>query len=246
MCYHKQLDTTFDSLLSRYNVGQSPQSEELFKPVYHENGFSFLGSPLVCADSPSSFTWGIWGFVPFWSRSEEDALMIRGKTLNCISEEMATKPSFREAVKRGQRCLVPCTGFFEWRHIGKNKYPYFIRSTKQKIFSLAGLYSDWDTAGGKKLRTYTVLTTSANRLMEQIHNSKKRMPVIVSDSSESKWIGGGELMKDEISEICKPYDTQWMEAYSISKLITDRKALTKNIPEVTEYMNYPELSEILS
>jgi putative SOS response-associated peptidase YedK len=82
--------------------------------------------------------------------------------------------------------------------------------------------------------------------MEQIHNSKKRMPVIVSDSSESKWIGGGELMKDEISEICKPYDTQWMEAYSISKLITDRKALTKNIPEVTEYMNYPELSEILS
>ena len=76
----------------------------------------------------------------------EKAMILRTQTLNCISEEMYEKPSFKDAIKNGQRCLIPVTGFFEWRWLdeqGTVKIPYHVTFRDQKVRSMAGLYSRW-------------------------------------------------------------------------------------------------------
>lgn len=244
MCYHKQNRATLKELSQRYNAKPSAAVAELYQPTYHESGFSFRPAAVICTDNASEFQLANWGLIPFWAKTHEDAEMIKSRTLNCISEEMNTKPSFRDAVKRGQRCIVPCTGFFEWRHVGKNKYPYFISIENGGIFSLAGLYSDWTNENGVTTRTYTVLTTAANSLMEQIHNSKKRMPVILEPALENRWIARETMTKEEASEICQAAQGVRLTAHTISKMITDRKVANKNTQLVTQPISYPELPEL--
>jgi putative SOS response-associated peptidase YedK len=112
--------------------------------------------------------------------------------LNCISEEMYDKKTYKEAIENGQRCLIPVTGFYEWNWVdekGKTKIPYYISVKDQPISSMAGVYLRWkDKSTKQDLFWYTVLTTRANPMMEQIHNSKKRMPVIIPEAYKKDWL----------------------------------------------------------
>lgn len=215
-----------------------------FVPTYYENGFDFKASPIITASKPRSFQLMQWGLIPWWSKSAEEAGEIRMRTLNSISEEMYEKPAFRDAAKEGKRCLIPCTGFFEWRWFkgGKVKYPYFIHHRKESIFSLAGLWSSWtDKSTGEMRDTYSVLTTRANPLLEKIHNSKKRMPVILSREFEKDWLNP-LLTKADILALCEPIADSQLEAYTISKMITDRKVENKDVPAICRPFDYPELA----
>ncbi len=215
-----------------------------FVPTYYENSFDFKASPVITASKPRSFQLMQWGLIPWWSKSAEEAGEIRMRTLNSISEEMYEKPAFRDAAKEGKRCLIPCTGFFEWRWFkgGKVKYPYFIHHRKESIFSLAGLWSSWtDKSTGELRDTYSVLTTRANPLLEKIHNSKKRMPVILSREFEKDWLNP-LLTKADVLALCEPIGDNQLEAYTISKMITDRKVENKDVPAICRPFDYPELA----
>ena len=163
--------------------------------------------------------------------------MIRNQTLNAISEEMYDKPSFRDSLKDNRRCLIPATGFFEWHWNdpkGKLKQPYFIHLPKQKIFSLAGIWSAWhDKENDKDVYTYSILTCPANPLMQKIHNNKRRMPVIISDQYMNDWLNP-DLTKDDVLAFCQPFDQTLMEAYPIDKKIgsTKIKSEEKDVPEI--------------
>lgn len=230
----EELIVRYENILSEINV----------QPTYYENGFDFKPAPLILAEKPREFQMIQWGLIPWWSKTPADAAQIRMRTLNCISEEMYEKPSFKDAAREGQRCLVPCTGFFEWRWFkgGKIKYPYFIHSRKEKIFSLAGLWSSWtDKSTGEIRSTYSVLTTRANPLLEKIHNSKKRMPVILPREYEKDWLNPN-LTKEDVLALCEPIDDASLEAYTVSKMITDRKVDDKDIPAICRHFEYPELA----
>ena len=240
MCYHKQDRALEKNLTERYQSAV-PQP---YQPMFHENGFNHLASPVLLADDEHStpvFRNMHWGLVPFWIKSATDAMQIRTRTLNCISEEAFEKPSFRDSIRK-RRCLVPCTGFFEWRwgdSAGKVKYPYFIH-TDTFLFSLAGIWSEWkDPETSQLLGTYSVLTTEANPLMSRIHNSKKRMPVILPAEYERDWLNP-TLTKDDVLALCRPYDEKRMNAWTISRRITDRKS-PKNTEEIFQPFEYPEL-----
>jgi putative SOS response-associated peptidase YedK len=208
---------------------------------YYENGFDFLPGPVITPENPRTIKMFSWGLIPWWVKSVQQAHEIRVKTLNCVSEEMVDKPSFRDSLRDGKRCLIPCTGFYEWRHEGKLKYPHFIRLRASNIFSLAGLYSSWtNKESGMVYNSYTVLTTAANPLMEKIHNSKKRMPVILQRQHEGDWLNES-LTPGDVAALCAPLDAGMMQAHTISKMITDRKVLDKNTPEIQTVVNYPEL-----
>lgn len=241
MCYHDSKDFKNEDLEVYYDYKRiyGDLAEEEFEKqwgngYYHENGFDFHPSPvLVDKETIGLFNWGL---IPWFTKSMEDARMLRSKTLNCISEEMFEKPSYRDSVKDGKRCLIPMTGFFEWKwqdSKGKEKTPYYIHLKGQKIFSVAGLYSTWhDKATGTDHNTYTVLTTKANPLMEEIHNSKKRMPVIIPREYEKDWLSLN-LSKEDVLALCQPFDSSKMDAYPISKLITSRKE-DSNVPQVLQ------------
>lgn len=241
MCYHKQDTATMEELLVRY---ENILDTIPFTPTYYENGFDFRDSPVITASKPRAFQRMQWGLIPWWTKSAEEAGDIRMRTLNAVSEEIYDKPAFRDSAKDGKRCLIPCTGFFEWRWFkgGKIKYPYFIHHRTDKIFSLAGLWSSWtDKTTGEMRDTYTVLTTRANPLLEKIHNSKKRMPVILPRAYEKDWLNP-LLTKSDVLALCEPIADGELEAYTISKMITDRKVDNKDVPEICKRVDYPELA----
>ncbi|HEY3406190.1 MAG TPA: SOS response-associated peptidase, partial [Ohtaekwangia sp.] len=159
---------------------------------------------------------------------------------NCISEEMYDKPSFRDAIKNGQRCLIPVTGFYEWRWLdeqGTVKIPYYVTFRDQKVRSIAGLYSRWkDKETGEYYYSYTVLTTRANTILEYVHNHKKRMPVFIAPEDEKTWLTK-DLSKEDVLGLCQPYQDTAMRAYTVSKLLTTKNTNT-NVPEVRGPMNY--------
>ena len=60
-----------------------------------------------------------WGLVPSWAKDPS----IASQLINARSETVAEKPTFRHAIKY-HRCIVPASGFFDWKHEGKTKTPY--------------------------------------------------------------------------------------------------------------------------
>lgn len=232
MCYHSSKAFTLNQLQDRYQLPSIDHLANQWQIHYHENGFDHIASPVIV--SPTAIGLFSWGLIPWFTKTVSDANIIRNQTLNCISEEMFDKPSYRDVLKQGKRCLIPMTGFFEWKwqdSKGKEKTPYYIYLKDQSIFSVAGIYSSWeDKTNGNTVFTYSVLTTKANRLMAEIHNMKKRMPVILPLAHEKDWINPA-LTKDEVLALCQPLPDARMDAHVISKLITSRKDPT-NVPTV--------------
>lgn len=246
MCYHKSQKFDVDYLADYYSASYSEVMKEVYEPNFHENAFDFKSTPVLTTGRPSELQLFNWGMIPFWVKDLPSALKLRISTLNCISEEMFDKPSFRDAAREGKRCLIPCSGFYEWRWLNpedkkSKKFPYFIQLAQQPLFSIGGLYAKWtDRAGGEAHYTYTVLTTRANGLMGKIHNSKHRMPVIIPREYEKDWLNP-DLSKEDVLALCQPVDDGEMHAYTISKRITSKTEDT-NVPEVQQEELYPEIS----
>jgi putative SOS response-associated peptidase YedK len=248
MCYHKEQRRTTQELAEYYSASYAPELAEAYQPYHHENGFDFNATPLLTTHYPEELKLFNWGLIPFWTKDAAGAAKIRVSTLNCISEEMYEKPAFKDIAKSGQRCLIPATGFFEWRWLNPDdkkskKFPYYLHLKDQEIFSFAGLYSKWtDKQNGDVRYTYTMLTTRSNPLMDKIHNSKHRMPVILPREFEKDWLNPN-LTKDDVLAMCQPLASERMEAFTITKRITDKKVET-NVPEVKEKEIYPELVDL--
>jgi putative SOS response-associated peptidase YedK len=113
-----------------------------------------------------------WGLVPFWAKDAK----IGYNTINARAEDVASKPAFREALKK-RRCLVPADAFYEWQRLdAKSKRPFAFALASGEPYAFAGLWESWRPKEGAPLETFTILTTDPNQLMEPIHN---RMPVIL-------------------------------------------------------------------
>ena len=107
-------------------------------------------------------------------------------TLNARADTIFEKPSFREPIMK-KRCIVPSTGYFEWRHEGANKIPYYIYVKDEPIFSMAGIYDRWlDKDTGEEHETFSIITTDTNSLTDYIDNTKHRMPAILTQEEEEE------------------------------------------------------------
>ncbi len=193
MCFFFGLPSSASIIKKRY---QRPMpNESLLEPKEQYNGFAYPTVAIISNDSATDISFGTWGLVPEWSKD----LSFRKNTLNARIETIATLPSFRDYIEN--RCLIPASKFYEWRHEGKNKIPYTIVSNETEIFSFAGLYSYWThPETNQTLKTFTILTTEANETMQYIHNTKQRMPVILHPTDEERWLGG-----DSIAPFAFPY-----------------------------------------
>lgn len=182
-----------------------------------------------------------WGLVPAWCRDPEQAEEMRSITLNARSETAFDKPSFRKAVA-SRRCLIPADGFFEWQTTGNRKIPWFITLRDVEIFSFGGIWETWEYPGSAPLHTFSLLTTDANPLMAEIHNSKKRMPLILPPEKEELWLRH-DLSRQEVEHLMVPLPEEAMKAWTISSLITARGANT-NTPEVKKPYSWAPPSQL--
>jgi len=244
MCFFYALSQTAQSLKNRYQLKLDFDFElepGLTESQYYISGFEFPKLPVITDQHPDRIQSFTWGLIPFWVKSRSQAMEIRAHTLNARSDTVFDKPSFRNAI-RERRCLVPADGFYEWREVGGKKYPYYIYLKSKEIFSFAGIWEEWtDRATGEIIKTFSILTTNANPLMEQIHNTKKRMPVILPREQEFDWLKNG-LNREEIIALTKPLDDTLMSAHPISKLINSR-SFNRNVAAIQEAYDYPELRE---
>lgn len=167
-----------------------------------------------------------WGLVPFWSKEPKAEY----STINARAEGIDTKPAYRKPI-RSQRCIIPATGFYEWEKTPHGKVPHFIHLKTDEIFGFAGLYDIYRDKEGQELKTFTIITTEANSLVEKLHN---RMPVILHRENEAEWLDRETTDVHQVLRLLKPYPADLMEVYPVSRRV--------NSPEVDE----PELLQAAS
>jgi putative SOS response-associated peptidase YedK len=189
MCFYTQQSKSATEVEKRFKA--KIETPSLFHPEHSINGFSYPLTPIIIDNSPEIITHYHWGLIPAWAKDET----IKKYTLNAKIETVTEKPSFSNSVNK--RCLVIANGFYEWQWLdakGKNKQKYQIGIEKEALFAFAGLYSQWmDKGTGEIKNSYTILTTDANPLMAEIHNTKKRMPVLLQVEDEAKWLEGAPI-----------------------------------------------------
>jgi putative SOS response-associated peptidase YedK len=151
-----QLGNRLDSLVPRYNIAPGQTM------------------PVIIAHSPRRIVLMRWGLIPHWAKDQKAAY----KMINARVETLTQKPTFR-ALFAANRCLVPASGFFEWRAEPHGKTPYYIHPTSNQCFAFAGLYDVWAKPNGEELYTFTIITKDADEFMAHLHN---RMPIILEGS----------------------------------------------------------------
>lgn len=155
-----------------------------------------------------------WGLVPRWAQD----VAIGNKMINARAETLAEKPSFRSLLK-SHRCVIPASGFYEWRGEAGKKTPYYIHRQDDKPFGFAGLWTEWKEKGSDALplQTCTIITTAANELMRPIHH---RMPVILPPEACTEWLNPDNEESEELAELLVPYARSDMEAYRVSPAVS--------------------------
>ncbi len=156
-----------------------------------------------------------WGLIPHWAESPA----IGAKLINARSEEAAGKPAFRDALAR-RRCIVPASGFYEWKRAGKARVPYYTHRVDGKLLLFAGLWERWKLPDGDWLISCTVLTTAANALVAPIHD---RMPVILDRADVDRWLFPEPLPADALADLFQPSPASALEMYEVPPLVNSVK-----------------------
>jgi len=161
------------------------------------------------------FTMMRWGLIPHWAKD----MSIGTRTLNARSETVTKTPAFRDSILT-KRCLIPADGFYEWRPMGRVKQPFCFEVGEGDVFALAGLWDEWKSPEGEIVESCTILTTTPNSLVEDMHD---RMPVIVTPDKYDLWLDPDVSDFDVIKDILKPYDADQMRRYPVSTKLNNSK-----------------------
>jgi putative SOS response-associated peptidase YedK len=162
-----------------------------------------------------------WQLVP----STEPAFTTKLSTINARSESVFESRLFRDIVIR-RRCIVPLSGFFEWKTEGSVKRPFKIHLREDPIMSVAGIWDMWRPGSIHERCSFSILTTAANEFMRNIH---ERMPVILDRRDEDKWLDPEVHERDAIQKLLKPCPSSWLDAIEVSTLVNSAK---NNSPEL--------------
>jgi putative SOS response-associated peptidase YedK len=191
-----KLDRDLPLLKPRYNIAPSQDA-----PV------------IVSVDGVRSGELFQWGLVPWWAKDPS----IGNQMINARAETLATKAAFKDLVGQ-QRCLVLADGFYEWRKEGKRKVPMRFKLKTGEPFAFAGLWDSWRKPDGKRLQTFTIITTEPNEVLRPVHN---RMPVVLNDEAALTWLNYNGSHLSLALSVLKPFPAELMEGYDVSPLVND-------------------------
>lgn len=162
-----------------------------------------------------------WGLIPFWAKDRK----IGAKFINARAETIATAPAFRAAF-RARRCLVPASGFYEWKKTDGGKQPYHIGMRDGAPFAFAGLWERW-TKGDAPTDSFTIVTGAPNSLVAGLHD---RMPAILDPADYDAWLTAADAATAE-AMLQQPFPAQLMAAYPVSSKVNSVKNDTADIVE---------------
>lgn len=221
-------------MCGRYSFAPKPKQREALEDMLDLPDalqLSFNLAPtqpayVIANDQPGNLQRMEWGLVPHWSSDGKNA----GKLINARAEGIEEKPSFREPIQ-SRRCLVPADSFYEWRkQPGGRKLPYRIFMKNDGLLFMAGIWDEWKQAGKTK-RTFSIITTTPNREMSDLHN---RMPVILPDAeTQQLWLSN--LPLNEVLALLQPLHDGQLSLYRVSEKLNkpgyDGPDLQEPMPE---------------
>lgn len=152
-----------------------------------------------------------WGLIPSWAKDASVGV----RAINARAETIAEKPTFRDAFRK-RRCLVPASGFYEWRRDGKTKTPYYFTSREEPVV-FAGLWERW-TDGAETIYSFTIITTEANGMMAPIHD---RMPVILQRSDWRTWLDPDCQDRSRLQSLLRPADEDLLESWEVGAYVNN-------------------------
>ncbi|HEY8237816.1 MAG TPA: SOS response-associated peptidase [Candidatus Limnocylindrales bacterium] len=172
-----------------------------------------------------------WGLIPHWSETPKTG----NRMFNARAETIDRQPAFRYAFSK-RRCLVPVDAYYEWKRAGSVRQPYAFVSPDGRPIALAGLWAGWkDEDTGEIIRSFTIVTTSANEMMAPIHD---RMPVMLPEDAWERWLDPSRTAGAGLSELkglLVPSDEGWLEMFPVSRLVNsvqnDGPELLERIPD---------------
>jgi putative SOS response-associated peptidase YedK len=221
MCGRAYETYTDEELYVRY-LPKSPAVPLQIAPVY--NLCPTQNSPVLrLASGERRFDLLRWQLVP----ATEPSFSSRLSTFNARSESIFASPLYRDLVVR-QRCIVPLSGFYEWKRTGDSKRPFRIFLREEPIMSVAGIWEIWHRGLPDERHSFSILTTSANEFMSDIHN---RMPVILSRSDEDAWLDPQYSEKRSLQTLLRACPSSWLQRIEVSSLVNSPK---NNSPALLE------------
>src|ERR1051325_9539173 len=150
-----------------------------------------------------------WGLIPGWVKDPRTFSLL----FNARGETLLEKPAFASAM-RYRRCLIPFDGFYEWKHGGKRRPPYYIRDRAVGPMAFAGLWESWMGPNGEEMETAAIVTTAANRRLAPLHN---RMPVILPPEAFDLWLDHRNVDAEKAASLIAPAREDLLEAYPVSQ-----------------------------
>jgi putative SOS response-associated peptidase YedK len=218
MCYHVSVPGKND-LRKQYKTKKVEyQGEEIF----HVSGFVRPQLPVTLSEDKESIIDGRWKLIPFWVKDEEGAAKY-ANTLNAEGESVFEKASYKPYILKN-RGLLYVNGFFEpHKVIGvKESENYYLHLPEKRIFTL-GIVWSWFNG----YPTFTILTTTANPQLAEIHNEKKRMPLLIEEQDHQAWLSTQDPM--EVKQLIRPWEGEF-QAKRVAR-VTASKGDT-NYPEI--------------
>jgi len=133
------------------------------------------------------------------------------RLINARAESVASRPAFRESFLQ-RRCLVPASGFYEWKKFGRAREPWLIRLKGGATFAFAGVWDRWSRGEGSAIESCSLITTSANPLVAPIHG---RMPVLIDRAAYDAWLDP-RATEDDLRTLLAPFPAERMETFPVS------------------------------
>ncbi|MFV2015266.1 MAG: SOS response-associated peptidase [Candidatus Heimdallarchaeota archaeon] len=166
-----------------------------------------------------------WGLLPHWSPDKSSST----KMINARSETIWQKSTFKHSIAK-KRCVIPASGFFEWKKEKGNKIPYFLYLEDQEIMPMGGIYDVWYSDVGYTITSFSIITTSANSVMKSIHD---RMPLILSYKNVEKWLDP-MINRRMINTLMMPYEGH-INHYTVSSYVKNPNNKSKECVTHYEY-----------
>jgi putative SOS response-associated peptidase YedK len=155
-----------------------------------------------------------WGLLPFWAKEQSSSY----KMINARADTVFSKPAYKAAIRR-RRCLIPASGFFEWKRGERGKQPYLVQVRDAEVFAMAGLWERWESSEtGEVVESCAILTTRPNSLVGKLHD---RMPVIIAPESYALWLDPQVKSQEELAPLMKPYPDEETQILPVSKKVNN-------------------------
>ncbi|WP_298326192.1 SOS response-associated peptidase family protein [uncultured Dokdonia sp.] len=223
MCYAKTLSKNKDFIKQDLHKEFAIPLE--FQPYYHVNGFAHPNLQIIKMDEPDTIYPAEWGLVPNYGMSDILKFRKSYNTLNAKSETLFKSNTYKH-LAQSQRCLILADGFFEPHHNNDISTPYFCyiphkaNNDGRALFMFAGLYTQIDKTAD--YYTTTIITTEANEFFAEVHNKKKRMPLVLDEQLYGEWFGTNHTEKT-LSDLMKHgFTSQTFNAHPVSNDIYKR------------------------